>query len=177
MLPCGPDLARFATRDRAESRRALGLDPEGRYLLFPADPSRPEKRFEQARQLAAEVQTELLRGGDIDPDQMPLWINAANAVLLTSEYEGFGLVALEALACEVPVLSTPVGIAPYALGGVGGCLVAPFDLASWREALLPHLQADDPRVPGRPRAAAFSAERMAERVLVAYREVLDADLP
>jgi teichuronic acid biosynthesis glycosyltransferase TuaC len=77
----------------------------------------------------------------------------------------------------VPVLSTPVGIAPYALGGIRGCLVAPFDLASWREALLPHLHVDDPRVAGRRRAAAFSAERMADRVLIAYREVLDANLP
>ena len=43
---------------------------------------------------------------------MPDWINAANAVLVTSENEGFGLVAVEALACDVAVLSTPVGVAP-----------------------------------------------------------------
>ena len=47
-------------------------------------------------------------------------VELANAVLVTSDYEGFGLAAIEALACDVPVLSTPVGIAPYALGGVRG---------------------------------------------------------
>ncbi len=62
---------------------------------------------------------------------MPLWINAANAVLVTSDYEGFGLAAIEALACDVPVLSTPVGIAPYALGGLRGALCAPFELERW----------------------------------------------
>jgi glycosyltransferase involved in cell wall biosynthesis len=109
---------------------------------------------------------------------MPLWVNAANAVLVTSEYEGFGLVGLESLACEVPVLSTPVGIAPFALADVPGCLVAPFDLRRWQQALAPLLEDVDPRVPGAPRAAAFSAQRMAERVVVAYQELLgDGDPP
>ena len=58
---------------------------------------------------------------------MPLWVNAANAVVVTSDYEGFGLTCVEALACDVPVLSTPVGIAPFALAGVAGTLCAPFD--------------------------------------------------
>ena len=58
---------------------------------------------------------------------MPDWVNAANAVLVTSENEGFGLVAVEALACDVPVLSTPVGVAPALLRGVEGCLAEPFD--------------------------------------------------
>ena len=86
---------------------------------------------------------------------MPLWINAANAVLVTSDYEGFGLAAIEALACDVPVLSTPVGIAPYALGGLPGALCAPFELEAWTA-----------------RAATLSAGRMAERTLRAYRAVL-----
>ena len=102
---------------------------------------------------------------------MPLWLNAANAVLVTSDYEGFGMAAVEALACEVPVLSTPVGIAPYALTGVAGCLSAPFDLATWGAAARPHLEAPDPRVDGAGKAASLSAARMAERVIEAYRDV------
>jgi teichuronic acid biosynthesis glycosyltransferase TuaC len=173
VLPCGADLRRFRPMPRAEARRELGLDPNGPYLLFPANPSRPEKRHDRAAALAREAGAELLTGGGIEPDRMPFWINSANAVLVTSDYEGFGLVALESLACEVPVLSTPVGIAPHALGGVPGCLVAPYDTGRWMAAVRPHLDADDTRVPGAQRAAAFSADRMAERVLVAYREVLD----
>ena len=78
-------------------------------------------------EVAAACDAELLTGGSIEPERMPLWLNAADAVLVTSDYEGFGMAAVEALACEVPVLSTPVGIAPYALGGIDGCLCAPFD--------------------------------------------------
>lgn len=174
VLPCGPDLARFRPLPRAEARRRLGLDLAGRYLLFPANPLRPEKRHDRARELAEACGAELLTGGSIEPEEMPFWINAANAVLVTSEHEGFGLVCVEALACDVPVLSTPVGIAPYGLVGVAGTLCAPFDLETWSAAAAPLLDSADPRVEGRARAAALSAERMAERTVVAYRAVLDS---
>ena len=111
----------------------------------------------------------LLTLGDIDPAQVPLWINAANAVLVTSEREGFGLAVLEALACDVPVLSTPAGIAPEALRGISGTYCAPFDVEAWRHALVPHLNTPDPRVDGRRRAERFSTDRMAAQLLEAWR--------
>jgi glycosyltransferase involved in cell wall biosynthesis len=175
VLPCGPDLRRFRPTPRADARRELGLNPDGRYLFFPANPERPEKRADRARELARTCGAELLTGGSIEPERMPLWINAANAVLLTSDYEGFGMVCIEALACDVPVLSTPVGIAPFALAGIDGALCAPFEPASWSEAVRPHLDSADPRIEGARRAASLSATRMAERVVVAYRELLDRD--
>jgi len=174
VLPCGPDLRRFQPLSRADARRQLELDPSGRYLLFPANPNRPEKRHDRAAQLAAACGAELLSGGSIEPEQMPLWINAANAVLITSDYEGFGMVAIEALACNVPVLSTPVGIAPFALSGISSTLCADFDLDEWAATARPLLDSRDPRVAGAARAASLSAERMAERTIVAYRDVLAA---
>jgi glycosyltransferase involved in cell wall biosynthesis len=174
VLPCGPDLGRFRPLPRADARRELDLDPAGRYLLFPANPERPEKRADRARELAAACEAELLTGGAIDPDRMPTWINAANAVLVTSDYEGFGLICVETLACDVPILSTPVGIAPFALAGVDGALCAEFELDTWRAAALPQLESADPRLRGSGRAEKFSAARMAERVVEAYRDVLDA---
>jgi glycosyltransferase involved in cell wall biosynthesis len=173
VLPCGPDLGRFKPLPRAEARERLGLDPAGRYLLFPANPARPEKRADRAAELAAACGAELLTGGAIEPDLMPLWVNAANAVIVTSDYEGFGLACVEALACDVPILSTPVGIAPFALAGVDGTLCAPFDADAWSEAVKPHLRAADPRIEGTVRAASLSAKRMAERTLAAYRDLLD----
>ncbi len=115
ILPCGVDLERFAPdRPRPRPGAALGLGPDEPYLLFAADPARPEKRYDRALAVAGEVP--LLALGNVAPEQVPLWINAANAVLVPSEREGFGLAALEALACDVPVLATPVGVAP---GGAG----------------------------------------------------------
>jgi teichuronic acid biosynthesis glycosyltransferase TuaC len=172
VLPCGVDLQRFRAIPRAQARSALGLDPAGPYLLFPADPARASKRYDLARQLAGE--TPLLTLGGIEPERVALLINAANAVLVPSEYEGFGLAVLEALACEVPVLATPVGVHAEALTGLTGTLCAPFDLDRWRAALAPHLRAQDPRVQGRARAERFSTQRMAARVLAAWRAALRA---
>jgi teichuronic acid biosynthesis glycosyltransferase TuaC len=172
VLPCGPDLRRFEPLPRAEARRQLSLDPDGSYLFFPANPARPEKRHDRAAAVAAACGADLLTGGSMEPERMPPWINAANAVLITSDYEGFGMAAVEALACEVPVLSTDVGIAPYALGGIDGCLCAPFEVEAWAELARRHLAAPDPRVAGAARAATLSASGMAERVIEAYEAVL-----
>ncbi len=170
VLPCGVALDRFTPLPRAEARAELGLDPDAPCLLFAADPARREKRFDRAQQVAGTTPLHVL--ANVDPDQVPLWVNAANAVLVPSEREGFGLAVLEALACNVPVLATPVGIHPEALAGVTGTLCEPFDAARWRAALQPHLAAVDPRVRGRSVAERYSSDRMAERVYEAWRALV-----
>jgi glycosyltransferase involved in cell wall biosynthesis len=172
VLPCGVDLERFHPLPRARARAELGLDANAPYLLFPADPARPEKRHDRALALAQASGVRLLTLGGVDPERVPLWVNAANAVLVPSDREGFGLAVLEALACDVPVLATPVGIHPEALEQVPGTLCAPFELERWRAALLPHLEETDARVPGRASASRFSAQEMAVRVARAWQEAL-----
>jgi len=172
VLPCGADLSRFTQIDRREAKEKLGLDPERRYLLFPANPDRPEKRFDRARQLAECTDAELLTGGSIPPEEMALWVNAAHAVLITSDYEGFGLACLESLACNVPVMSTPVGIAPHACRGLDPSLCSDFNLEEWSRFASGLLETVDPRVEGRVVSEALSAGRMAERVRLAYDEIL-----
>jgi glycosyltransferase involved in cell wall biosynthesis len=170
VLPCGVDTSRFHRIDRRDARRMLGLDEAGPYLLFAADPSRPEKRYDRAARLAGE--TPLLALGSIDPRDVPLWVNAANAVLVTSERESFGLAVLEAMACDVPVLSTPVGIAPEILTGIEGTHCGAFDPVSWGAQLAPLLEQDDPRVAGRAVAERYSADQMAQNVLDAWLRLL-----
>ncbi len=170
VLPIGVDVGRFRPISRAEARAALGLDPDGPYLLFPSDPRRLEKRYDRARAVADTIP--LLTLGQVEPAQVPLYVNAANAVLVPSAREGFGLAVLEALACDVPVLATPVGIHPAALTGIAGTYCAPFDEAAWRAVLAPHLVAADPRIHGRARAEEFSTDRMAAEVVAAWRSLL-----
>jgi glycosyltransferase involved in cell wall biosynthesis len=169
VLPCGVDLERFRPLPRADARASLELDADTPLLLFAADPARPEKRYDRAIALAAACGARLLALGGVAPTLVPLYVNAADAVLVTSEREGFGLAVLEALACDVPVLATPVGAHAEALAGIEGTLCAEFDLGRWRVALEPHLAADEPRIAGRERATAFSTRTMAERVAGAWR--------
>jgi teichuronic acid biosynthesis glycosyltransferase TuaC len=173
VLPCGVSLDRFHRIPRDEARSTLGLDPHGRYLLFPSDPARPEKRYDLARSLADRLDATLLAYEQRPPDEVPLLINAANAVLVTSDREGFGLAALEALACDVPVLATEVGIARLALEGIEGTLCGPFEERTWADALRPHLEVADPRVKGRARAALFDRNRLARRVFHAYEDLTE----
>ncbi len=168
VLPCGVNMERFRQIPRAQAREELKLERDARYLLFPADPARPEKRYDRAQALAQAAGATLLALGGVKPERVPLLMNASNAVLVPSEREGFGLAALESLACDVPVLSTPVGVHRQALEGVAGTLCAEFDTETWGAALAPHLAVADPRVEGRGNAERFSAGRMAERVAEAY---------
>lgn len=170
VLPCGVDTGRFHRIDRREARRALGLKESGPYLLFAASPARREKRYDRALEVAGD--TPLLVLDRVQPSQVPLWVNAANAVLVTSERESFGLAVLEALASEVPVLATPVGVAPEALAGIDRTYCGGFDPPRWRTALAPLLEEEDPRVPGRPAAERYSADRMALRVFETWRSLV-----
>ncbi len=179
VLPCGVDLKRFHPIPRAQARVALGLDPNRPHVLFAADPARAGKRYDRALAVLATfaraARPNLLTLGGVAPERVPLWVNAANAVLIPSDGEGFGLAALEALACDVPVLATPVGIHTQALGGLAGALCAPFDVARWRAALEPHVASADPRIEGRERAEPFSAEAMAARLAGAWGAALRDD--
>ena len=175
VLPCGVDLGRFRPLDREESRTALGLDPARRHVLFAADPARAEKRYDLAQALVdaiAAPRPELLALVGVEPERVPLWINAADAVLVPSDREGFGLAVLEALACDVPVLATPHGVAPEALAGVAGTYCGDFSLDAWGGVLAAHLATPDPRVDGRVAAERYSATAMAARVAASWRAAL-----
>jgi len=47
--------------------------------------------------------------GRIEQKDLPVYYNAADAMVMPSYYESFGLVSLEALACGIPSVATPAG--------------------------------------------------------------------
>ncbi|MDA2913541.1 N-acetyl-alpha-D-glucosaminyl L-malate synthase BshA [Acidobacteriia bacterium AH_259_A11_L15] len=64
-------------------------------------------------------------------------LGVADLFLLPSDLESFGLAALEAMACEVPVIATNVGGLPELIhSGEDGCLVAPRDVAAMTSCAL-----------------------------------------
>jgi len=74
--------------------------------------------------------------GRIDHEHLPAYYGAADAVVIPSYYESFGLVGLEALACGRPVVSTPVGvIADLAERNNPGVVMTQFSPASFARGI------------------------------------------
>jgi teichuronic acid biosynthesis glycosyltransferase TuaC len=172
LLPNGVDLRRFRPMDRLECRHRLGWDPSRRHVLFPANPTRPEKRFglaeacvAQLNQSGADVELHVLR--DVPHDQVPFWLNAAEAILVTSTHEGSPNAVKEALACNVPVVSVDVGDVRARIGGIDGCFIAdptPEDLA----AKLGRVLECEAPIAAREQMSEISVERVAEKLRKIY---------
>ncbi len=99
----------------------------------------------------------------------------ACAVLVPSRYEGFGLPALEAMACGAPVIASACGAHPEVIGAAG-LLVSPDNSLAWREACLRVFRDEALRrelsAAGIERAARFSWDDCAKQTLQVYRRAL-----
>jgi teichuronic acid biosynthesis glycosyltransferase TuaC len=180
IVPNGVDLVRFRPLDKGECRAKLGWDPARRHVLFPAPPWRPEKRFALAQAAVARLDegagVELHALDGVPHDDVPVWLNAADAVLLTSSHEGSPVVVKEALACNVPVVSVDVGDIRDRISGVDGCFLAAPTPAELAEALRRALE-HGPCTGGRERVADLSLERVAARVQRIYASLANGRAP
>jgi glycosyltransferase involved in cell wall biosynthesis len=106
---------------------------------------------------------------------MPLLYQGATALVCPSLWEGFGLPALEAMACGTPVLAADRGALPEVVGDAG-ILVDPANVDALREGLytlaVQGTRREALRLAGLSRARQFSWRRSAEATLAVYREVL-----
>ncbi len=111
---------------------------------------------------------------DIDDADLPPIYNGASLLALPSHYEGFGLTALEAMACGTPVVAANRSSVPEVVGDAG-VLVDPGDpadiAAGLSRALTDSILRDRLRIEGPARAAGFTWQRTAEIALRVYRMV------
>ena len=111
--------------------------------------------------------------GYVPDADLPALYRGATLAVVPSQYEGFGLPALEAMACGAPVLAADATALPETVGDAGA-LFAQGDPALLA-ARLAELTADPARLAamrdrGLARAAAFTWERCADETLAVYRE-------
>jgi glycosyltransferase involved in cell wall biosynthesis len=174
--------------ERLQLRARLALPP--RYLLAVGN-SKPHKNLALLARIATRlpVPLVLLAGegaaavfpkptrvlSEVDEALLPALYGGAEALLLPSRHEGFGLPALEAMATGTPVLAANAGALPEVTGGAAELLDpdAPEAWIAASTALVgnPLLRARWASA-GRERARAFTWERCARQTLAVYRAVL-----
>ena len=176
IIPSGIDMSKFRPVDRDDACEAVGWDPDGYNVLFPYRKSQRKKRYPVAEDTVERVAETLdtpvrLRAiDDVPHERMYLYYNASDALLLPSVREGSPNTVKEAMACNVPVVSTDVGDVATRLGPVENSHVCSDD-----SELAPALRSvlvNDGRSDGREHVRALSLERMGERIRSVYASVL-----
>lgn len=113
--------------------------------------------------------------GYVPTEELPYWYNAAEVLAYPSLYEGFGLPALEAMACGTPVVTSSTSSLPEVVGQAG-MMVEPTDVAALTAALQRVLDdaglREEMRAAGQARAARFSWPETARATAAVYRRAL-----
>jgi glycosyltransferase involved in cell wall biosynthesis len=177
VIPNGVDRSLFRPIDRADARAQLGWD-DAPVVLFAADPTRFTKRFELAADVVELVREEfaevrLVTTHDVEPNLMPVWMSAADVLLLTSRGEGSPNVVKEAMACDLPVVSVDVGDVREVIEGTRLCHVGSDEPTELAAAVVDALRALPARSDGRAHSAWLDDQAIAERVVEVYARARD----
>jgi glycosyltransferase involved in cell wall biosynthesis len=181
VLPSGVDIDLFRPIPRAEARQRLGWEHDAPVILFNAGHDVVNKRLDLAevaadfvRRRLPDVRMEILRG-EIAPDLVPLFMNAADCLLVTSDSEGSPTIVQEAIATSLPIVSVDVGDVAERLRGISETRIVARRPDALSEALLDILQPPR-RSNGREHATEISAARVAFELASLYRNTI-ADSP
>jgi alpha-1,3-rhamnosyl/mannosyltransferase len=109
----------------------------------------------------------VIRHGRVPDAHRDGLIEAADALVFPSQYEGFGAPAVEAMALGTPVICSNQPALAEVVGDAG--LVLPLDVDAWADALdTVAARADAMRSAGRARARSFSIDRSGAALAGAY---------
>lgn len=175
VIPCGINLDRFKPMNKDSCRKRLGWDDDF-HVLFVSNNGDPVKRPWLATAAvnllnASGESAELHIMQGIANSEAPVWMNAADVLLLTSAHEGSPTVVKEALACGLPVVSVDVGDVSERIEGIAGCHLAAADPKQLAAKML-SVKGDGNRVDAREQIKELGVQRVALHLEQVYSEVL-----
>lgn len=176
VIPSGLDLSLFRPIPRDEARQHLGFSPTKRLVLFVGRPHQARKRFDLARQaveiLNRTTPAELVVAWGIHHVEIPYYLNACDALVFTSMQEGSPNAVKEALACNLPVVSVPVGDVAQRLAGIDGCELCIDEQPAAIAAALERVLRRNARCAGRAAVAHLDETVLTQKVIAIYESVL-----
>jgi glycosyltransferase involved in cell wall biosynthesis len=175
VIPCGVNLDMFQPQPAQAARAALGLPLDKKLVLFCAG-MRPEKRFDIVEAAVNRLQehdpaVQLVVATGLPHSAVPDYMNACDVLVLASEYEGSPTVIKEAMACNLPIVSTDVGDVREVIGGTDGCYLCEGTVDDVAAKLALALQRGQ-RSNGRQNIAHLSLDAIARRLIAEYESVL-----
>ncbi len=176
VIPSGLDLGLFRLIPRDEARRHLGLPPDKRFVLFVGNPAEPRKRYGLAREaveiLNRSLPVELRVAWGSPHTDVPFLMNACDALVFTSLQEGSPNTVKEALACNLPVVSVPVGDVPLRLEGIEGCELCADERPETVPAALERVLRRGQRIASRDTVKDLDERLLTQKVIAIYRSVM-----
>jgi glycosyltransferase involved in cell wall biosynthesis len=178
VMPSGIDLDLFRPQPGDAARQRLGLPDDRRLVLFVGNPGLARKRHALAQEVVAIVNrtipTQLVVGWELPHDKIAALMNACDALLCTSMQEGSPNAVKEALACNLPVVSVPVGDVALRLDGVAGCELCSDDRVETIAAALGRVLQRGQRIDGRSAVKALDERLLTQQLVGVYRSILPA---
>lgn len=174
VVPCGIDMDQFYPIDKGYARSKLGLHNRKKYVVFPADRRRMEKKFVTAKKAIEHLKSnsvELIELTGYTRDEVNYVLNAADTLLMTSIREGSPQTIKEAMACNLPIVSTDVGDVRDLIGTTKWCFITsprPIEIAHKIERILECSE----RTNGREQIEHLELNHVAKRILLIYAHVL-----
>ena len=146
IIPNGVDTTLFKPMDKTDCQKRINWDNSKKHIFFAASKDRPEKNYQLAKtsvEAISEFDIVLHDASGIKNEEMPIYYNAADLVLLTSIWEGSPNAIKEAMACNRPIISTKVGDVPWLLSEVKGCYLCKNNYSSISKSIYKLLKSDE----------------------------------
>ena len=178
VIPNGVDMERFQPHSRPEAKNKVGFTGN-KNIVFVGDPERHEKNFILAEAMRTQLHDENINLHVVwrqPHEKLPVYMSAADVLLLTSLYEGSPNVIKEAMACNCPIVATDVGDIRWVLGNTAGCFLASFTAQDVADKIEKALEFGK-RTNGRERLIELGLDddSIAARIIQVYENVLKKD--